>query len=343
MEVSAASQASEVVVEQRKADMRRWLYPAWVAAIIIGWLVYMVSSDSWHLFKEFWEISLTMTLGSFVAGATAEGGAAVAFPVFTKVLHIPSGDARTFGLMIQAVGMTTAAVMIYVQRIKILPHVVLWVALGGILGQILGTYVLIIPAPFPKILFTFIATAFGVALIIARWWLDLEPHPDVPGWDNRYRALFFVIGIIGGSFAANVGSGIDMLTFIVLTLAFGVNEKISTPTTVTIMGLNSIAGFFLHAGISQDVGVAWSYWLVALPIVIFGAPIGAIAASKVKRDHIIIFLISLITLELVTTIWLVPFTTTAIVITAIAVTICAICFTLMLRYRQQNMSGVPVG
>lgn len=322
----------------KKLDWRRWAYPAVLFVIYTSWLTYMGLSNSWHLFADYWPVSVTMSFGSFIAGATAEGGAAVAFPVFTKVLSIPAGDARTFGLMIQAVGMTTAAVMIIVQRVKMLNHVILWVSLGGILGQILGTYAFIIPNPFPKILFTFVATAFGVALIIARWWLDLPPKDDLPNWDNRYRALFFFIGILGGSFAANTGSGIDMLTFIVLTLTFGINEKISTPTTVTIMGLNSVVGFFLHGVVSQDIGIAWSYWLVAVPIVIIGAPLGAVVCARTERDHIITFLIFLIAVELVTTIWLIPFDTTAIIVTTIAVLLCAIGFWGMLNYRQKRFA-----
>ena len=317
-------------------DARRWIYPGLLLIIYSLWFFFMATSNSWGLFEQHWAISATMSFGSFVAGATAEGGAAVAFPVFTKVLNIPSTDARTFGLMIQAVGMTMAGVMIYVQRIRILPKVVLWVTLGGIFGQILGTYLFIIPAPFPKILFTFIATAFGIALGISRWGMQLAPQDDLPDWDTRYQGLFFVVGIVGGSFAANVGSGIDMLTFIVLTLTFGINEKISTPTTVTIMGLNSIVGFFLHGVVSQDIGIAWEYWLVAIPIVILGAPLGAIVAAKVKRDHIIIFLLFLITVELVTTIWLVPFTTASILITAIAVVMSFACFATMLHYRSKR-------
>ena len=35
------------------------------------------------------------------------------YDVFTKVLHIPPADTRTFGLMIQALGMTAAAVNIF--------------------------------------------------------------------------------------------------------------------------------------------------------------------------------------------------------------------------------------
>jgi uncharacterized protein len=318
---------------------RRWLYPALLAIIYITWFSYMFIANRWELFQEYWPVSLTMTLGSFVAGATAEGGAAIAFPVFTKALQIPSGDARTFGLMIQSVGMTMAGVMIYAQRVKILPRVIGWVSFGGIFGQIIGTYLFTIPNPYPKILFTFIATAFGVALIISRWLIKWEPRSDLPAWDGRYQMLFFFVGILGGSFAAQTGSGIDMLTFIVLTLAFGINEKISTPTTVVIMGLNSVVGFFLHGVISQDIGIAWSYWLVAVPIVIVGAPLGAYVASKVQRDGIIKFLLFLIGLELVTTLWLIPFRNpTQILVTGTAVAICALFFWLMLSYRKKYVA-----
>lgn len=301
----------------------------------------MLAANRWELFQEYWPISLTMSLGSFVAGITAEGSAAVVFPIFTKVLQIPTSDARTFVLMIRAVGMTMAAVMIYAQRVKTLPHVIGWVSLGGILGQIIGTYLFTIPNPYPKILFTFVATAFGIALFISRWLIKWSPRSDLPSWGNRYRAIFFVVGVLGGSFAAQTGSGIDMLTFIVLTLAFGMNEKISTPTTVTIMGLNSVVGFFLHGVVSQDIGVAWNYWLVAVPIVIVGAPLGAYFATKVHRDNIIKFLLFLIGVELVTTLWLIPFNSPSqIIFVATAVIICTVLFWMMLSYRKKN---VPMG
>ena len=320
---------------------RRWIYFLLLAIIYTNWIIFMTLTNRWELFLHYWPASVTMSLGSFVAGATAEGGADVALPVFTKVLHIPSSDARTFGLMIQSFGMTMASVMIFVQRIKVMPRVIGWVSLGGILGQIIGTYLIIIPEPYPKILFTFVATAFGVAMIISRWFIHWSPREDLPLWDNRYRLLFGVVGIMGGIFAAQTGSGIDMLTFMVLTLAFGINEKISTPTTVVIMGLNSVVGFFLHGVVSQDIGPMWNYWLVAMPIVIVGAPLGAYVASKVQRDTIIYFLLSLITVELVTTLWLVPFRSfSQVLFTVTAVALCTVLFWGMLIFRKKY---IPMG
>ncbi len=53
------------------------------------------------------------------------------------------------------------------------------------------------------------------------------------------------------------------------------------------MGRNSIVGFFIHGALLQDVGIAWSYWLVA--IVIVGAPLGAVVCARRHREHLIVF------------------------------------------------------
>jgi uncharacterized protein len=314
--------------------VRPWLYPLTLVLIYLSWSSYMALADRWHLFSQWWPMSLTMVLGSFVAGATAEGGAAVAFPVFTKALHIPAHEARTFGLMIQSIGMTTASLVIVTRGIKILPGVVGWVSTGGVVGMLLGSFLVPIPPPYPKILFTFVTAAFGVALILSRWVLKWQPHEQFPVNNPARRLLMLLIGVIGGTFAANTGSGIDTLTFMVLTLAFGVNEKVSTPTTVIIMGLNSLVGFFTHGVLLQDIGLVWDYWLVCVPIVCLGAPLGAWVAGRVSRDAIIYLLLGLITLELVTTMILIPFTPAMITFTWVTVTVCVVWFAAMLIYRQ---------
>ena len=317
---------------------RLLIYPALLLLIYSTWLIYMTMSKNWSLYGTHWPASVTMVLGSFVAGITAEGGGAVAFPVFTKVLHIASGNARTFSLMIQTFGMGMAAIFIATRRIRVLPRVVLFVSLGGVVGHVIGLFWFPLPAPYPKILFTFITTVFGVALLISRWGLHWTPQQDLPHWTWVHRVIFVSLGIFGGMVAANVGSGIDVVTFIILTLMFGINEKISTPTTVIIMGINSLVGFFLHGVVAQDIDPeVWNYWLVAVPIVIVGAPFGAFVGSKISRDAVIIFLATLISIELVTTLWLVPFTAVMWQVTIIATVIFSACFAAMLYYRHNYL------
>lgn len=137
---SPALPASKIVtVDHGPLRFRLWIYPSLVALIYILWTGYMAISNSWHLFQGFWTVSVTMAFGSFIAGATPQGGATVAFPVFTKVLQFPSSDARTFGLIIQAIGMNMASVLIVSRRIRILPHIVGWTSLGGALGPCLAS------------------------------------------------------------------------------------------------------------------------------------------------------------------------------------------------------------
>ncbi len=329
--------SSDFTSPQKAAGMRLWIYPILLTSIVLIWVTYMTRAGQWVLFRTYWPMSLTMVLGSFIAGATPQGGAAVAFPVFTKLLKIPTEDARTFGLMIQSIGMMMAALMIWVRRIPVLPRVIGWTSIGGVLGQILGTYLVIVPNPYPRVLFTLGAAAFGIALAVSRWGMDWKPIQDLPRWGLRYRVFFLILGIFGGMGAAHTGSGADILIFIVLTLAIGVDVKVSTPTTVIIMGINSVVGFALHGLISQDIGIAWNYWLVAVPVVALGAPLGAIFAARVSQDVIITTVLTLITIEVITTLWLIPFTKSIILVTAMVLVGCSLCFGGMLLYRQRRV------
>ena len=331
-------QQSALLTLRQSRRVRHLIYPVLLIIFYSTWVLYMTLSQNWSLFSSYWPATLTMVLGSFVSGITAEGSGAVAFPIFTKVLQIASTDARTISLMIQSFGMGMATVFIVVRGIKVLPRVIFFVSLGGIFGHMLGLFWFPLPATYAKILFTFVTTAFGVALLISRWGLHWTPQQDLPQWTRRHRLIFFMLGILGGMFAANVGSGIDVATFIVLTLMFGVNEKISTPTTVIIMGLNSIVGFLFHGLVAQDISPdVWRYWLVAVPIVVVGTPFGVFVGSKVSREFVIIFLLTLITLELMTTLWLVPFTAVMWQITIMATLAFGLSFAAMLYYRHNHL------
>ena len=108
--------------------------------------------------------------------------------------------------------------------------------------------------------------------------------------------LIYLFAFIGGVISALTGSGIDILIFSIITLFYGVSEKVATPTSVLLMAILSITGAllkFLFLDISSD---AINYWLVCAPIVIFGAPLGAIFITKRSKQFIIYFLqISIIT------------------------------------------------
>lgn len=45
--------------------------------MVVGWIGFMTSTQNWYLFKNNWFMTVTMILGSFVAGVGSEGGGAV--------------------------------------------------------------------------------------------------------------------------------------------------------------------------------------------------------------------------------------------------------------------------
>ncbi len=286
---------------------RLWIYWFTAGVILVLWTAAMYRLQWWGMFSETWPLSLTMVFGSFIAGATAEGGGAVAFPVFTKAFGIPPHDAKIFAFMIQSFGMTMAGLFIYIRKIPVLWHIVGLCLAGGIAGLVTGDLLLVLPDPYPKLFFSLVAAVFGLFLIYNRWGLGSTPCESLPVHSAFRTALFLITGFVGGVISSVIGVGIDMTLFIVLTLLFGINEKVSTPTTVALMGLLSVAGFFWHGAVRPGIAPeVWQYWMSCVPIVIFGAPLGAWVCSRISRDHLLYLLLLLISVDLLSTIWVVP-------------------------------------
>ncbi|MEX0770179.1 MAG: sulfite exporter TauE/SafE family protein [Balneolaceae bacterium] len=307
-----------------------------VALLILSlWIVAMYRLQWWEMFNETWPLSLTMIFGSFIAGATAEGGGAVAFPVFTKMFGIDPGEAKIFSFMIQSFGMTMAGLVIYLRGIRVLWNVIGTALSSGIAGLAVGELYMTLPDPYPKLVFTMTAGVFGAFLVFNRWWINLEPRESLRMTRLNVSIPIILTGFIGGLISSVVGVGLDMMIFIILTLLYGINEKVSTPTTVVLMGLLSVAGFIWHLQISGEITTEiWRYWMSCVPVVIFGAPLGAWACDKIKRDHLIWLLVFLISIELITTVWLIPLNWTQGMILLITLVASATIYMLMLKGRK---------
>lgn len=272
------------------------------------WIAILGIQEAFFYLSNHWEIALTMTLGSMVAGGTSFGGGAVAFPVLTKLLHIPPSDAKVFSLAIQSVGMGAASLAICLTGVKVEWRVVTWSTLGGLFGVFFGLGFIsqFIPPDIIKTSFTMIAASFAVALFFLNrgmWQRQLL----IPSWSFRERRIFLLVGFLGGIVSGLVGNGIDIFTFAVMVLLFRMCEGVATPTSVILMAINALAGFALQVFIFQDFSeVVRGYWLAAIPIVVVGAPLGAMLCSLLSRQTIANILITLIFFEVATSLILIP-------------------------------------
>lgn len=281
------------------------IFPVWTS-----WFIFIGPTDAVGIVADNWPVSLTMAFGSIIAGATSEGGGAVAFPIFTKILQVAPEESKVFSLAIQSVGMTAASTMIIAMRIQVEWRVIRWVSLGGIIGMLLGTVLLapLLPPAAIKMSFTVMATSFAVTLFAMNHGIHLY-NLNLSRYTVYEKSLMLIIGIVGGTMCGLVGNGIDIIAFSLMVLLFRISEKIATPTSVILMSINAIFGFFIHyfviGGFNDKVE---EYWLAAIPVVVVGAPLGAIICSTMSRRQIVNLLLLLILIEFVSSILLIRIT-----------------------------------
>lgn len=262
---------------------------AFTASVLLIWLGYMIYTNQWYLFKDYWFMTITMIFGSFIAGATAEGGGAVAFPVMTLIFKIAPPIARNFSLAIQSCGMTAAAYFIFTRKIPIEKTYLILCSIGGLFGLFFGGYWIapyLAPA-YTKMFFVSLWLSFGLVLFYLNTHKTREIREQLPFLSNKEKAFLIFIGFLGGIVTSIAGSGIDIFTFSVVTTRYHLSEKVATPTSVCLMAGNTIIGFLFHTLVVKDFGIQeWNYWLVAIPVVIFFAPFGAYFISNRTRNFI---------------------------------------------------------
>ena len=328
---------TEVVMDapSEHSAIRRFAVWGIPAVFTLGWLLFVFGAGHFERVIDNWRAALTMVFGSFVAGSTPQGGGAVAFPVFTKVLAIPAEVARSFSLVIQATGMVAASISIVLAGRKIDWKAVGLGVAGGSVGFLFGLFVLgdsstafwsprIAPA-YVKVAFTI--AIFGVAVIVKVCMGRTAKYEKVEDWGKRSVVVMSAFAVVGGIFSSLAGSGADVLLFVFIVLVAQVSPRVAIPTSIIAMALISVLGLAIlgighgqldialnNAG-DQVVAVAgnafgpesairfdlFGIWLAAAPIVVWGAPLGAWLAAKLPEKTVIRFVAFMALLEVATT------------------------------------------
>ena len=309
------------------------------AAITFAWLIYVTGADHWSRVGERWVAALTMVFGSFVAGSTPQGGGAVAFPVFTKLLDIPSPVARSFSLCVQAVGMGAASASIIINRRPVVWPAVAVVTPTALLAFVAAAVFLgdgavafwpsILPGSYVKMTFTLVVAALAVVVFLG-WRLPIRYlTPELPKDNRRVIAGLVVAALIGGVFAALVGSGADVMVYLCVVVLFGFDARIGVATSIIPMAALSVVGFVMFGLIDGQLAVSldggtgadrrvtavgdtatnlpanqfdlFGLWLAAVPVVAWGAPLGAYVASKLRERHLVMFVLCLALCEVIST------------------------------------------
>ena len=266
-----------------------WIYLIFLSIVMFGWFYYMFQNDSFEIYTRQWATVITMIFGSFIAGASPEGSAAIAYPIFTLILKIEPAVARNFAFAIQSIGMTSASLLIIGMRLKVDWNYIIFVTIGGVVGLFLGTYY-VVPYVSPvqaKLFFVSLYLSFGIALWIQNRRPKREVFEKIEDFKNSDKVRLIAFGLVGGIISSIFGTGINIFTFCLMTIYYRVSEKIATPSSVIIMTIETILGLFIHTQLTKDFQPeAFEIWLACVPFVAVFAPLGAFVISKMPREGI---------------------------------------------------------
>ena len=321
--------------------MLRWRGAPYVVPAIatLVWLVYVIAAGEFGRALDRWPSAVTMALGSFLAGASPEGGGAVAFPVFTKVLDVTPAVARTFALSIQAVGMTAASIVILLTGRLLEGRAVLLGAGAGTLGLLIGLVILgdsdtafcesRLPPAYVKVTFTVMLSAMAFLMFQTRQEREYGAM-EMDAWSGRIWTGLAIAAFAGGVLTSLLGTGLNALLFLFMIAMLGMHPRVCVPTSVVTMAAVSVVGLLVlgigHGqldvtlgatgdvvavgGAAVDPAPASSHdlrglWLAAVPIVVWGAPLGTYVVHRLREEWLVLFLGGLATLEVTSTIVLV--------------------------------------
>lgn len=284
------------------------LYFLFFAVVLTSWLIYVIQNQLFfYISKHIWAV-ITMIFGSFIAGSSPEGSASVAYPVFTLLLNIPPDVARNFAFAIQSIGMTSASLLIFGLKLKVDWNYIKYVSLGGAVGLIFGTYYIVplVSPPMAKLFFVSLWLSFGLVLWIENRKINRIIYDSIQQFQQSDRAKLLVFGLIGGIISSIFGTGINIFTFCLMTIYYGINEKVAVPSSIIIMTIETILGFFLHFAFIEDFqSQAFEMWIACIPFVIIFAPLGSYVVSKLPRKAIANFLCIILIVQFIGAIWVI--------------------------------------
>ncbi|USN98940.1 MAG: sulfite exporter TauE/SafE family protein [Phycisphaeraceae bacterium] len=272
----------------------------WATWFVVAWLTLVILGDHWRLVVQHWGTAIAMAVGSYVAGSTPMGGGTVGFPVLVLLFGEPASLGRQFSFAIQAVGMTSATLFIVCSGRPIAIRLLLWAMLAsGVTLPLASAFLLPhLAESTVKLAFACIWGSFGFLTLVKiremRHWHHL---PRMSSRTDAFAGL--AIGVLGGVASALTGVGIDMIAYTVLVLLYRCDLRVAISTSVVLMAYNSLIGVLVTAASGEIGPDLLGHWLAAAPVVLFGAPLGALMLQVIPRTPTMILVALLCLVQLV--------------------------------------------
>lgn len=269
----------------RMGSKRKIIILVWLLVVYSGWMVLVSQSGGLSEVLSRWPIALAMALGSYFAGSTPMGGGTVGFPVLTLMLGEAPELGRDFSFAIQSIGMVSASIFIFCLAHPVANRFLIWSIAGATIGTPIGVIWVspMVPEFGIQIFFAILWAGFGVLHL---W--KLNEFASYNGFPQVAREKQMRYGLITGFIASLLiasilGVGVDLALYAVLVLVFRCDLRIAIPSSVILMAYTSVAGVATQAVTGKLNPEVYGYWLAATPVVVVGAPLGALVVKKLGR------------------------------------------------------------
>ncbi len=276
------------------------IFRVWFISALAAWAILFATFDSMRFWLEHWYYAAMMVAGAFVAGFTPEGGGAVAFPVLNVFLHVDRVLARDFSMMIQSVGMTSASIFILsskdtdVRDYKPLLYFIPICEAGFVLGMVGLQH---IPVYVIQALFLSLSATF----VVAYYFSDHRGTDTTLVTRSKVELTVLCVTLfLGGMVTSLFGTGADVVVYLLLVTHFNMVAKKACRMVVILQAALSLLGYgyraFVEHGLTE---YQIKTWLCAYPVVLFMAPFGAYALSKLHVNWMLRLIIGVNIFQLI--------------------------------------------
>lgn len=248
----------------------------WLVGFFALWGYALWRYEQWSGLAEHWALMLLMGIRSFLGVFAPIGSGAAGLPWLLASGNNSVVEARTWGLSIQVVGMTSAITFILSRCMTVDWPMVRSAAWGCLFGTPLGLryFAPLFPKSWSVALYCIIWCAFGLTLI--QWGGKIaERRDDLTPPGARLTKLAFFSGLLGGGcFASVLGSGSALPFYAVMVLLRRTSLKTAMTSCAMLMGFHTILSLVfltLFGGLEPAVHGSW---LATAPIVCLGVPLG---------------------------------------------------------------------
>jgi uncharacterized membrane protein YfcA len=239
-----------------------------------------------HPLSHFWrhELIWAALLGALMIGLSlgllGSGGSILTVPVLVLVLHRPEKIAIAESLGIVG-GIALVGAMPYALRRQIHWKIVLTFGLPGMLGAYLGA--IAAHGVDERVLLAI----FAAVMLLASWMMLRGPKV-VDGQAPRHTHLWQIAvdGLLVGALTGFVGVGGGFLIVPALVLLIGLPMRLAIGTSLCIIALNAVSGFFKHLHQLADAAtsVDWNIIVLFLAVGVVGSFAGNLLGTKLNQQ-----------------------------------------------------------